>query len=321
MTKELKRAFLMTLLCSVLFTAAIFFLDPLLDRFSHLPDQGPSWYYWKLPAPAFWARITAWGGYILHQLAIWVIIILAIKKGKMQKNPGPLNYAALAVNGFFIFLHILQTHLFYDGLAQDVSVWSSQYSVIVMLVIVLALLMPRRGLIFGIGKKVPSKALRFLKRFHGLYISWALVYTFWFHPTEGDYAILLGFFYMFLLLTQLSFFNTPLHVNILWITILEVFVGVHGTAVAIMNQQEIWPMFLFGFLFMFIATQINGFKIPFPAKLIVSGVYIVGLLTAYFFRGYHRLYELSFIPVTLYLGALAVLGFSAFTNFFRRKRA
>lgn len=43
-------------------------------------------------------------------------------------------------------LHLVQTWLWYDGLAQDVPIWSSQGSVIVMLVLILFLEMPRRGL-------------------------------------------------------------------------------------------------------------------------------------------------------------------------------
>ena len=50
---------------------------------------------------------------------------------------GPVNLAALGANVFFIVLHFVQTHLWYDGLAQDVSILSSQGSVIVLLVFVL----------------------------------------------------------------------------------------------------------------------------------------------------------------------------------------
>ncbi len=42
--------------------------------------------------------------------------------------------------------HLVQTWLWYDGLAQDVPIWSSQGSVIVMLVLILFLETPRRGL-------------------------------------------------------------------------------------------------------------------------------------------------------------------------------
>jgi hypothetical protein len=50
-----------------------------------------------------------------------------------------VNIIALAANLGFIVLHMLQTQIFYDGLAQDVSIYSSQGSVILLLVVVLAM--------------------------------------------------------------------------------------------------------------------------------------------------------------------------------------
>ncbi|MGC7094338.1 hypothetical protein ACPZ19_06725 [Amycolatopsis lurida] len=41
-----------------------------------------------------------------------------------------MNVIALAANLGFIALHEVQTQLFYDGLAQDVSIFSSQGSVV-----------------------------------------------------------------------------------------------------------------------------------------------------------------------------------------------
>jgi hypothetical protein len=37
-----------------------------------------------------------------------------------------LNIIALGMNAVFILLHLFQTQIWYDGLAQDVSIWSSQ---------------------------------------------------------------------------------------------------------------------------------------------------------------------------------------------------
>ncbi|WP_211348095.1 hypothetical protein [Saccharothrix texasensis] len=48
-----------------------------------------------------------------------------------------VNVVALAANGAFIALHALQTRVFYDGTAQDVSIFSSQGSVVLLLVAVL----------------------------------------------------------------------------------------------------------------------------------------------------------------------------------------
>jgi len=71
--------FLIAVFVSIFLTLGIWFLDPLLNRFSHIPDQGPSWYYWKLTPQQFQGKITALTGYILHQLFAW-LCVAAFKK-------------------------------------------------------------------------------------------------------------------------------------------------------------------------------------------------------------------------------------------------
>ncbi len=291
---------------SAALTLAIYLLGFRLAEVPHLPDQGPAWYFWKLPQATFWSRFTSWGFYALHQISVWIIAFFAFKEKAHANKVTRVNSIALLVNLFFVLLHLIQTHVWYDGIAQDVPIWSSQYSVIVMLVIILYMLIPRRGIF--LGKKVPLKdrALGLVKKYHGFYISWALVYTFWFHPMENGFGILAGFFYMFLLLTQLSFVNTRIHVHMGWIIILEVMVGFHGPAIAIMNGASFWPMFAFGFLFMFVFTQQYGFKLKLPLRLLVFVLFVAGLVAAYYFRGYGKLYEVLFIPSALYGGTFAL---------------
>ena len=309
MKTRLKTAYLvywLAVLVALLLTAAIWLLDPLLDKFPHLPDAGARWYYWQLPQPELWARITAWGGYALHQIAVWALIIRRMRRGPGTGSVSKDNYLMLGVNLFFILFHLLQTHIWYDGLAQDVPIWTSQYSVIIMLVIMLLMLFPARGAFWG--KKIPvsKNVMGFLKNSHGLYISWALVYTFWFHPMEGDLAILLGFFYMFLLMIQLSMYDTKVHFNLAWVGFLEFFVGIHGVAVALMNGQEAWTMFLFGFLLITVLTHVHGLKLPGWSKYVILAAFLGGMAVAYSFRGWERIYEIVFIPSALYGGAFAL---------------
>jgi hypothetical protein len=304
--RSLKATFIIALAASVLLTALIMALGPLLAGVAHLPDQGAAWYFWKLPSPTFWSRFTSWGLYGLHQAAVWVLVALSMREKKHTGGLTRINVAFLLVNLLFILLHILQTHVWYDGLAQDVPIWSSQFSVIIMLVIMLFMLNPRRGLI--LGKRFPYSApgLRFVNKWHGLYISWALVYTFWFHPTEGSIGLLFGFFYMFLLLTQLSMANTKVHYLLPWVTALEFLVGLHGPVIAIQNGYASWPMFAAGFLFMTAFTQQYGFTLKPWARALVFAVYAAGVGVMYWFRGYNHLYEILFIPAALYGGAIAL---------------
>jgi hypothetical protein len=155
---DVKRLDVIVLVGGILFSFAflvlIWWAGPRLDAIELLPDQGASWYYWKLPEPTFWSRATAWGFYLAHQITFWWLIYYSKKYIKRYSTSLHLvNIVALAMNAFFIGLHFLQSHVWYDGLAQNVYIWSSQVSVIIMLVWILLLKNSRRGLLFG--KKAP----------------------------------------------------------------------------------------------------------------------------------------------------------------------
>ena len=297
-------------------TALIWVLGPRLREVFVLPQDQGSWFYaWQLANPTFWSRFTAWSLYGLHQVSVWVLVGLAMRERMHAGTVTRVNVAFFLVSLVFSLLHILQTHLWYDGLAQDVPIWSSQYSVIVMLVLMLYLMIPRRGILLGRKVKLPAPALSFVQRWHGLYISWALVYTFWFHPTEGVPAILTGFFYMFLLFTQMSVSNTKAHFVVGWTTVLELLVALHGPVIALINTNNGWPMFLFGFLFLFVFTQQFGFKLPWWVRALIFVAYFGAVFYVYGVvfaeeKGLKSAYQIVFIPAALYGGTFALVGLS-----------
>ncbi len=307
-------------------TALVWALEPLLMAVPHLPDKGAAWYFWQtVPANrSLLSHITPWIGYALHQVSVFFIVILMMKEKAHPGKLSRLNIAALATNAFFILLHILQTQLWYDGLAQDVPVWSSQFSVIIMLVIILYQLAPQRGLFLGRKIAWKREAWVWTNKWHSLYISWALIYTFWFHPTEGQFGLLIGFFYMFLLLIQLSFANTEIHFSLPWLAVLELMVGLHGPLIAIQKallgqdagingfaftgREGNWIMFTTGFLFMFAFTGQYSLKMPRWAYALVLALYAALVLGLYSQRGFGKIYEVAFIPAALYGGAFALAG-------------
>lgn len=304
----LKKAVIVSLISSILAVAAIYGVSLTLGRFHAilLPDTGADWYYWKLPNAELWATVTAWTLYVLHQLSVWYLLFKLKKEPMAAKGTvGSINIWLLAVNGFFIMLHLLQTALFYDGLAQQVPVFSSQGSVIGMLVLVLILMNSRRGLFFGKKVRLPGKGVAAVTNIHGIYISWAIIYTFWFHPTEGTIGHLLGFFFFFLLMIQMSLAKTSWHFNIKWITLLEVFVAFHGAIVAIESGNNMWPMFFFGFMMMFIVTQMFGIL---KNRIAIAGVFISYALlviltyTGVFGPGHpiYMIHQIAWIPIILY---------------------
>ena len=118
------------------------------------------------------------------------------KLRKRNKLHG-INIIVLAGTAFFVVLHYAQTAIFYDGLGQDLPVISSQMSVIFLLVIVLLMEAPRRGLFWGAGKSWFSRIRPILIRYHGYYFAWAITFTYWYHPMETTLGHLFGFLYTF----------------------------------------------------------------------------------------------------------------------------
>jgi hypothetical protein len=297
------------ILFSLGFTALIAWAGSRLDAIELLPDQGQAWYYWKLPVPTFWTRFSAWGLYLVHQLTAWGLIFYAQKYVRRYSTGlKPVNIVALASTAFFIVLHLIQTHIWYDGLAQDVSVFSSQNSVIVLLVWVLLMENSRRGMFFG--KKLPiSKEInRWARTYHGYFFAWATIYTFWFHPLVSTPGHLIGFLYMFFLLLQGSLMYTKVHKNRYWTFTMEILVLVHGTLVAYALEDGLWPMFFFGFGGIFIITQMHGVGLKLWAKLVFLAAYVGAVLAVFGQLGWSRFDEILRIPVIDYLAVLVLAG-------------
>ena len=312
-TYSLQKALRYAVIVSLGFVLLTWLLSLTLERFQSilLPDAGAAWYYWKLPHPEIWASITMWVLYAAHQALVWGLVYrLKHQPSVPSGRIGRVNFWLLVVNAVFIALHLLQTTLFYDGLAQYVPVMSSQGSVIVMLVMILILMNRQRGLFFGKRAKLPAQGVALVGKTHGYYIAWAVIYTFWFHPMEGTWGHLLGFFYLFMLMTQLSLARTGWHTRIGWVTFLEAFVAIHGAVVAMQAGNGMWPMFFFGFLMMFVVTQMFGVVTHKVARAGIAASYTCLVLLTYggVFRnlftgtsvGWASIHQITWIPVILY---------------------
>ena len=299
------------ILFSLAFTALIWWAGRRLEAVPHLPDLGAAWYYWRLPRPTFWTRATAWGFYFAQQVFNWGLIYYAqTRVKKYAAGLHPVNVVALAGNALFIGLHLVQTHVWYDGLAQDVSIFTSQGSVIVLLVWVLLMENKRRGLFFGRRAPIGEEIIRAARKYHGYVFSWAAVYTFWYHPMETTPGHLIGFVYMFLLLLQGSLFFTRIHVNKWWTFVQEFSVLIHGTLVALAQAGPtgFWPMFFFGFLGIFVITQMHGLGLARGVRWLLAGLYVAAAAWIYAGRGLAQLNEIVRIPLIEYLAVFVLAG-------------
>ncbi len=247
--------------------------------------------------------------YLAHQLTFWGLIYYAQKYVRRYSTGlKPLNLVALATTALFIVLHFIQTHIWYDGLAQDVSVFSSQNSVIVLLVWVLLMENNRRGMFFGRKLPVGKEIVRWARTYHGYFFAWATIYTFWFHPLVSTPGHLIGFLYMFLLLLQGSLMYTRVHTNRWWTLTMEVIVLVHGSMVAYALGDGLWTMFFFGFGGVFIITQMHGVGLKLWTKLVVLAAYFGAVVAVYSQVGWSRITEIARIPVVDYLAVLVLAG-------------
>ncbi|CAK8696309.1 unnamed protein product [Clavelina lepadiformis] len=293
------------------------------------------WYFWKLPPDktTVLSHAMVWLLYSLHQIFVWGLLYRAqLLKSQYSKSVSAkkyscqllwFNWALLLVNGLFHVLHLIQTHWTYDALAQDVAMSSSQGSVIMMLCFILLIEYRERGVVlmwpnpgsddrFAKYLRLNPEPIHLIRKYHGYAFSWACIYTFWYHPMENTWGHTLGFFHTAMVLLQGSLIFTEIHLNKYWRLLIEVWVLVHGTFVAVQTESfdlQIWPVFAFGFGFILAFTQIFG--LPFWKKispyfrlipvilffvivLALSGTLIIDNRAGK--SGLGRMYEMLFIP-------------------------
>ena len=151
--------------------------------------------------------------------------------------------------------------------------------------------------------------MRAAKKYHGYYFSWAIIYTFWYHPTEATMGHLMGFSYIFVLLLQGSLFFTRFHINRKWTLFLEMWVIAHGSLVALESvNSEMWAMFFFGFSGIFIVTQMHGLSLSKRQRWAITFAYLGAASVVAYQRGPLFYTELPRIAVIDYTGVFVLAG-------------
>jgi len=292
------------------FMGLVFTFAPYSSDVVFPPDRGAWWYEWQLADATFWTRLAAWLPYTLHQLSIWLLIAHARRaRPRYVFGLHRFNVAALAINASALLLHIAQTKLTYDGLAQDVHEATSMMSVVLMLLLVFLMENRRRGLFFGKGIALLDGPGEVVRRYHGYYFSWAIIYTFWYHPVEMTPGHIAGFAYMSLLLLQSSLFFTRFHVNRWWTMFLETLFVVHGALVAyyimVDGQGGPWHMFLFGGVAVFLITQLHGLGLGTRGKLAIALPLLAAMVV--FYSSYpDQLVGVTRLPMIMYAGTMVM---------------
>ena len=109
-----------------------------------------------------------------------------------------------------------------------------------------------------------------------------------------------------MILLQGSLAFSRVHLWRWWRVSIEAFVAVHAAAVAYFVQlhRTLWRMFLFGFLFIFIGTQMWGVPIGgTPGRAAAGGVYLAAVAFTYWYQGSRpgELNEIIRIPFIEYI--------------------
>lgn len=291
---------------AVLVSSAIVFLGLLQINIELADPTGKSgfFYEWQLANPTFWTQASVWVSFVIHNFLIWGTIWWAQERSnrRYEKTLKPVNMIALGINGFFILLHYLQTAIFYDGIAQDLPGWTSQGAVIMMLFVIMMMENRRRGMFFGKKLNFRTEFYDWLKRYHGYAFSFAVIYTFWFHPMIPTLGHILGFIHVMVVMLQGSLMFTKTHVNRKWIFLNEILVLPHAAFVALNQGSGIVYMFLFGFLTIFIVTQMHGLSLKAWVKNLFYAGFVLSLVLTYtFVREPYMANEVIRIPMIDYL--------------------
>jgi len=295
-----------SIIFSILLCVGIVAMGGVLTQFEIIPYPEDGFVYeWKLATPNAMAQLTAWLGFALHQLLIWGTIYYAQKhysKRDYTDTLRPVNWWAIGINFVFIILHYFQTYFFYDAIAQDIPSWTAQFAVALMLIVILGIENQRRGLFFGKKISFRKAFTDGLRKYHGYFFSFAVIYTFWFHPMIPTWGHLIGFIHVILVMTQGSLMFMRAHLNTKWTLLLEILVLPHAFQVALNQNNGIWPMFFFGFAAMFLITQMHGLGLKPWVRRMFYGSFLVVMLYVYFvMREPYQMNEVIRIPLIEYL--------------------
>ena len=303
---DAKQAVNWSIIFSLLLCVGIVAMGGLLSQFVIIPfPEDPLVYEWQLAEQTAWGQLTAWLGFAVHQLLIWGTIAYAQRrysKRDYSHTLRPVNLWALGINLVFIGLHYLQTMFFYDGIAQDLPSWTAQFAVALMLIVVLGMENQRRGLFFGKKVKFRKAFTDGLRKYHGFFFSFAVIYTFWFHPMIPTWGHLVGFIHVVLVMAQGSLMFMRVHLNKRWMFLLEILVLPHAVQVAVNQSSDIWPMFFFGFAAIFLVTQMHGLGLKPWVRQVFYGSFLFVTLYVYFvLREPYQINEVLRIPLIEYL--------------------
>lgn len=176
------------------------------------------------------------------------------------------NWWMLYVNAIFISLKIITNFFTYNALSSHLPLWFGQGTVFNILVMVLAMQVPVRGMCLGKCKRgcgcgsvtvctgdMWTEMAMFIRKYHGFYFAFGVTNDWYYHPMEATPGHLLGIVNDLLIFWQSISIYTPAHRNKWWCIACEFCVMLHGPLIAI-GRGGGAGMFGFGFVTVFMLS-------------------------------------------------------------------
>ena len=271
---------------------------------------------------------SAWIGFALHLAFVFTMIIWAeIRYSNNQGHNCPIptspnwcdwittlelpHYIFLVGTGVFMLLHLLQTHLKYDGIAQDTAELCPIIGTVLSLVVLALMQQTERGLVFGYGLEGETftALTNIARRFHPFVLGWDIVFTFWYHPMEGGWHHLPGFFPLFCILIQGCLLFTAAHLNPIWRVGLELMGFPHAIYIEYTHPDRCrWKMFLTGVLVTPLVVHFHIFKISVATTIVLFVGYFSLVVFLYRNMPWKRWREPLHFPIAIFSLIFLVYG-------------
>lgn len=235
--------------------------DPKWSLGSEAPEEGCN-------VDPFIGQLISWILYIPHQLIQWWILYKAQQEQpKYSTEWRWFNWWMLYTNGIFMALKLVTNALSYNAMSSHLPLWFGQGAVFNILLMVLAMQVPVRGMCCGtcsrgckVGKKkccndgkIWTEFAMFLRKYHGYYMLFGVTSDWYYHPLEASPGHLTGILNDLLILWQSICMYTPAHRNKWWCIACEFIVTFHGPLIAL-GRGGGAGMFGFGFTIVFMCS-------------------------------------------------------------------
>lgn len=230
----------------------------------------------------------------------------------------------LGVNAFFIPAKIITNYYTYSAMSSHLPLWFGQGAVFTIVLIVMAMQVPVRGMCCGYCKRGCSvgrltcckggdtwtEMATFLRKYHGYYIAFGVTSDWYYHPMESSLGHLSGILNDQLFFWQMIVMYTPVHRNKYWCMACEFAVLLHGPLVAL-NRGGGAGMFGFGFTVVFLVTGQWGMPLHWATRLMFLVVFLAFLFMNYglgWSKGFENepvglkdMHEITRIPMLYYM--------------------